>query len=344
MSKIVQFSTKKLLIFILAGFIIYYLASRWVGLPEIQEVINKANPGLLLLALLAELIAYLGTAYLLKSIFAHLKITSIKLGTFFKLATITVVSIHSLPVSAFGEAAFSYYFLRKLKVKTGSILAMLVTRIIFSYSAFFVLLSLSLLAMPAMPDVSLAGKIASIILFLLLIIGIIYARNLYLNFQRFRRVVGRIINLLDRVKKSLLKKSVLDDSQKESVIHDIHQGFSPFDSPKLFIKQASIGAIYWIFDLTCLFLVLYSLGFMVNPIKLVIAYGVATTLGAISLIPGGLGVLEGTLGLMLVNIGVPIDITVLGVMGYRLLSFWLLIPIGIISMISLNQNGSKKAD
>jgi uncharacterized protein (TIRG00374 family) len=341
MEKIAKFSTKKLLLLVLVGFAIYFVASKWVGIETVISVINKANPFFILLAFLAEIIAYLGTGFLLWSIFQHLKVRFLKFSDLFKLGTVTVLAIHSLPISVFGEAAFSYYFLRQKKVPIGSILAMLITRLIFSYTAFFILLGASLLIMPILRDVSLPGKIASLIVFLALAIGIILGRNLYRNFQRFQRVVGRIINFLDRAKKQFLNRAQLSSDQKESVIKDIHQGFSPLDSSHIFIKQTGIAAIYWFGDMLCLFLVLCSLGFVVNPIKLIVVYGIATTLGAISLIPGGLGIVEGSLGLLLVNIGIPIDITVMAVIGYRLLSFWLMIPVGLLSLISLNRGKEK---
>jgi len=343
MSKLFRFSTKKLIFFVTIGFLIYFIASKWIGPEEIFNILGKTNPFFIVLALIAEFAAYLGTGLLIWSIFRHLNIKKIAYQTFFKLGTITVLAIHSLPISVFGEAAFNYYFLRRRRIPSGSILAMLVTRLIFSYSAFFFLLGFSLAIMPTLPNVSLGGKIASIIVFLILIVGIIFARTLYLDLERFRRVVGKVIYWLDRAKKHLLSRSQLNKKQKESVIKDVHQGFSPLDSPGLFLKQTAIASIYWLMDIFCLYLVLCSFGIIVNPIKLVIAYSVATSLAAISFIPGGLGILEGGLGLMLVNIGVPINITVMAVITYRLLSFWLLIPVGLISMISLSRNEAKKA-
>jgi len=337
MRKIPSFDFKKFILYGAIGFFIYYLASRWVGLDTIVNILQKTDLLFLFLALIAELTAYLGTALLIKSIFKAIKKINLSLRTYYKLATITVVAIHSLPVSVFGEAAFNYYFLRKKKVPTGSILSMLVTRLIFAYTAFFVILGIALVSMPVLQDVSLSGKIASLLVFLALIIGIIFARNLYLNFQRFRKVVGRLVDLLDKAKKTFLKRERIDEKQKESVIKDIHYGLSPLDSPSLFIKQTAIATIYWLADMLSLFFVLYSLGFMVNPIKMVIAYGVAITLGAISFIPGGLGVIEGSLGIMLVNVGVPVDITIMGVIIYRLISFWIMIPIGFFSALSLNK-------
>lgn len=336
-------SGKKVLFLLAGGFLIYFLATQWIGLEQIMKVLQKADLKIFILAILAEVVAYSGTGLLIYSILDNIKIKTINFITSFKLGTITALAIHSLPVSVLGEAAFNYYLLRKKQVPTGKILGLLVTRLIFSYSAFFVILGGALLVMPTFADVSTAGKIASLVVLLFLIIGIIFARNLYLNFQRFQVVMGKIVSFLDRIKKRLLNRSRLTEKQKKWVIKDIHHGFSPLDSPFSFLKQTGIAAIYWIGDMSTLFLVLLSLGVFLNPAKLIVAYGVATTLGAISFIPGGLGVIEGALGLMLVNLGVPVEITITAVIGYRLISFWLMIPVGVYSTYSLN-SGNKKED
>jgi hypothetical protein len=254
------------------------------------------------------------------------------------LGTVSAMAIHLFPIAGFGEAAFSYYFLKKKNVPVGNTMALIITRLIFSYSAFFIILGISLLFMPTLDDVSFTGKVVSILVFLILVGGIILARNLYLNFNRFRIVFSKIVSFLDLFKMIILKKTKLTGKQKEAVIKDIHEGFSPMDSLTIFLKQTAIALLYWIGDMLVLLLVIISLGGGVHPAKLVIAYGVATTLGAISFIPGGLGVIEGSLGLMLINIGLPVDITVLSVIGYRLISFWLMIPVGTISGYKLEKS------
>lgn len=335
-------SGKKALFLLAAGFLIYFLATQWIGVDQVARVLRKADVRILILALLTEVIAYFGTGFLIFSILKNIKIKTVDFMSSFKLGTITALAVHSLPVSVLGEAAFNYYLLRKKEVPTGKILGLLVTRLIFSYSAFFVILGAALLIMPTLVDVSAAGKIASLIVLLFLMIGIIFIRNLYLNFQRFQVVMGKIVSFLDGIKKRLLDRSRLTKKQKEWVIRDIHHGFSPLDSPLLFLKQTAIAGVYWLGDMSTLFLVLLSLGFFLNPAKLVIVYGVATTLGAISFIPGGLGVIEGALGLLLVNFGVPVEIAITGVIGYRLISFWLMIPVGIWSTYSLNNKGAAR--
>jgi uncharacterized membrane protein YbhN (UPF0104 family) len=44
--------------------------------------------------------------------------------------------------------------------------------------------------------------------------------------------------------------------------------------------------------------------------------------------PGGIGVVEGTLSLLLVAYGMPTDTAVAAVLLYRIISFWVLVPVG----------------
>ena len=47
--------------------------------------------------------------------------------------------------------------------------------------------------------------------------------------------------------------------------------------------------------------------------------------------PGGLGFVESGLTALLVVIGVPVDVSVIATLLYRLVSFWLPIPIGVLA-------------
>src|ERR1019366_9147058 len=58
-------------------------------------------------------------------------------------------------------------------------------------------------------------------------------------------------------------------------------------------------------------------------------------LGAIPITPGGLGVIEASAATLLVSFGVKGNVATLAVLGWRLVNFWLPIPIGGGAYISL---------
>jgi len=88
-------------------------------------------------------------------------------------------------------------------------------------------------------------------------------------------------------------------------------------------------------DATCLWVFLWSFGSIVSPIDLLVAYGLANVLAAIPLTPAGLGVVETVLITSLVGFGVPHSQAILAVLAYRLVNFWIPIPLGGAAYASL---------
>ena len=99
------------------------------------------------------------------------------------------------------------------------------------------------------------------------------------------------------------------------------------------------AAAFWLLDAASLFVFMAALGKIVSPIDLLVAYGLAQVLAVIPITPSGLGVIEGVLIPTLVGFGVPRETAILGVLGYRLVNFWLPIPVGGIAYLSLRFSG-----
>ena len=62
-----------------------------------------------------------------------------------------------------------------------------------------------------------------------------------------------------------------------------------------------------------------------------VAYGLANVLAVLPISPGGLGVVEAVLIPTLIGFGVPAAEAAVGVVAYRLISFWLPIPVGAVA-------------
>jgi uncharacterized protein (TIRG00374 family) len=95
------------------------------------------------------------------------------------------------------------------------------------------------------------------------------------------------------------------------------------------------AAANWLFDAASLYVFVGAFGHWVNIDGLLVAYGLAYILAAIPLTPGGLGVVEATLTTALVGFDTTRAIAILAVVGYRLVNFWLPIPLGGIAYVSL---------
>jgi putative heme transporter len=95
------------------------------------------------------------------------------------------------------------------------------------------------------------------------------------------------------------------------------------------------AALNWLLDAACLWVFLWSFGSVVSPIDLLVAYGLANVLAAIPITPAGLGIIEGVLIPSLVGFGVPQSQAILAVLAYRLVNFWIPIPLGGVCYASL---------
>ena len=95
------------------------------------------------------------------------------------------------------------------------------------------------------------------------------------------------------------------------------------------------AGLNWLFDAACLWVFIWAFGHVVSPIDLLVAYGLANVLAAIPVTPAGLGVIEGVLIPTLVGFGVPHSQAILAVISYRLVNFWIPIPIGGVAYASL---------
>jgi putative heme transporter len=102
------------------------------------------------------------------------------------------------------------------------------------------------------------------------------------------------------------------------------------------LRQAIVwAAANWLLDASCLFVFIVALHGYVSPVNLLVAYGLANILAVIPITPGGLGIIEGILIPALHGFGVPLYVASPAVLGYRVVNFWLPIPVGGISYLSL---------
>jgi len=88
------------------------------------------------------------------------------------------------------------------------------------------------------------------------------------------------------------------------------------------------GVANWILDCACLALSFSAVGVGIPWRGLLLAYGAGQLAANLPITPGGLGVVEGSLTIALVQFGGAETSTVAAVLLYRILSFWVGLPVG----------------
>lgn len=104
---------------------------------------------------------------------------------------------------------------------------------------------------------------------------------------------------------------------------------------RLLATASSWALANWLFDAAALWCCVRAFGHTLGFDGLMVPFGLAATLALVPITPGGLGIVEGVLVPSLVGFGTPRGIAILGVITWRLLNFWLPIPAGAATYLSL---------
>ena len=123
----------------------------------------------------------------------------------------------------------------------------------------------------------------------------------------------------------------------ESLLRQVSDSVGHLTHDRKLLRRASLwAALNWLLDAAALWAFLGAFGHFIDPIKLFAAYGIANVLGAIPIVPGGLGIIEASAASLLVSFGVPRVTATFGVLAWRLANFWLPIPAGAAAYVSLS--------
>jgi uncharacterized protein (TIRG00374 family) len=108
---------------------------------------------------------------------------------------------------------------------------------------------------------------------------------------------------------------------------------------RAFSIALGFGVANWLVDAFVLYLMFLAVGFHQHFGAVLVAYSIANLLAVIPLTPGGLGIVEATLVALSIPFGAPRQIAVVAVIGYRLIEFWLPLPVGAVAYAHLRFGG-----
>lgn len=134
---------------------------------------------------------------------------------------------------------------------------------------------------------------------------------------------------------------LLDHERVPEVIDDLADQLRQLVTDRrLALRATTWSAAYWLGLAAALWVLLHAFGWTGDPVSVVVAFSLVNILAALPVTPRGLGILEAVLIPMLVGFGAPAEVATLGVITWRLLSFWAPIPLGTLSYVSLRIAGA----
>jgi len=139
-----------------------------------------------------------------------------------------------------------------------------------------------------------------------------------------------------------VKRDITPDSASAALVRSRDRVAASFDERRTRALLAATGNR--MFDFAALVAALAALGAHVRASEVLMAYCVSQALALIPITPGGLGFVESGLTTLLVLVGVTADQAVVATLLYRLVAFWLPIPLGALAWtgwrINLHLTGS----
>ncbi len=135
------------------------------------------------------------------------------------------------------------------------------------------------------------------------------------------RVLGRVVHVVrSSVTPAGLSASLLGQRERIAAAFQGH-----------WWRAVVAAAANRMFDYAALVAALVAFGAHVRPAEVLLAYVVAQAFAIIPITPGGVGFVDAGLTALLVLVGVPADTALIATLLYRLFSFWLPIPVGVLA-------------
>lgn len=297
------------------GLAVHILLPQITALHNSLDVVRRLRGWALLLAVLAQSLSYLGSGYLLHSI-ARLvgSRLPVRRGT---LINIGAQSVGILGSGNLGYGAAIYRWMRQEGVRPeGAMLAgWLPFALITSMQTLFALFGVVLLILTHRLSRAMAGAFFLVIAILVFVLG-----GMFLSARDRTRFTARSMRIGHLTSRVLRRPYHRAHARRRALrmfvaIHRLRLG--GWRGPVL-------GALLYVgFDLLTLAALFVATGFPVRPATVLAGYGLPLVLGKLTVLPGGVGIVEGAMAALYEGMAVPAGVTVVAILAYRLISFWL---------------------
>jgi hypothetical protein len=128
----------------------------------------------------------------------------------------------------------------------------------------------------------------------------------------------------------------VDEERAIAAVSRIGGSFRQLGADRPTLRTAVGWAVLnWTLDAACLYAFLAAFHAYVNPFELFAAWGIANVLAVIPITPGGLGFVESVSITLIATFGPSPQVATFAVLGWRLVNFWLPIPVGAATYTSL---------
>lgn len=302
----------------------YVVLPQLVGSDNVVAALLRLPPVLVLFALILETASLACYSLLTRAVLPG----DVRPGffTLFRIDLCDLAVNHTVPGGGATAAAARFRLLTRCGVRSGDALSAATVQVVGTNLVLAGLFALGLLIGRGNGAggryLTTAGVVVLVLLTLALVVLTVLDRHLA-GAVRASRAVARTVRLIH------------EDSAEQfvrTIAAEVHMFRG---NPRRLAAAVLLAALRYALDAACLWVFVAAFGYVLQPAELLLAYSLAKLVALVPLTPGGLGLVEGLLVPMFVSFGAPDHVAVLGVLSWRLVQFWLPIPVGGLAYVSL---------
>lgn len=303
------------------GLAVHILLPQIATLQRSLDVVRALRPWAVALAVLAQLTSYLGSGYLLHAIAALVESPlPVARGA---LINVAAQSVGVLGSGNVGYGAAIYRWMKQFHVRPeGALLAgWMPFALITSVQAVFALFGVAILF--SLHRLSRATALAFLLAVTVLagLIGGVFwsARDKTLFTERTLRLSRHWARV---------RRADFDRASSRAGVTRLYVALHRLRLGGW--RGPALGAfLYVLFDLLTLAALFHATGYRVQPATVLAGYGLPLVLGKLTVLPGGIGVVEGAMAALYEGLRVPRGTAVVVILAYRVVSFWLPLVLGL---------------
>lgn len=318
--------------FLAFGFVaLCTIAVSFVGHKEAWQALRSARPAYVAAAAAVMAVGWLAWALLYQSLLSGLgKPQPLHELYFIVLAGLAAVRV--VPSAGAAGAALRFYCWRRRNVESDTIVATLVGSEAAFYSGLLILLWGGLVHLHGHSHLphslitsAFSASLVVTLVFMLVIAGF--------SGKRIGVVcMDRIATIVNAVARRLVRKNAVEPERLKTLLSEIAVAMRTLGANYRYLLLAVLSAnAWWLANLCSVRLVFRAFGTQVPWGDLVVAYVLSALASAFAGIVAGLGATEAMMIGVLALLGTPAKSATLAILVFRLIEFWLPIPLGILS-------------
>ena len=319
---------KKVLIFLLFGLAIMGVMLYFIGIDEVIEALKLSNLWLVLLAIAIQIFTYFLYTWRWNIIN---KTANMNLGIKKSLPMVLVsLAVNNITPSGRGggEPVRAYLLAKEGHFKFEDAFATVIADRALDTFPFVLLAILTIIGIIFTFSLDIKLIAFLVIMVTLITVGVILLLYVCINEAFGVKLTSWIIKIVSRFYKKF------NESNEKRIIEAVKT---------ILYYALPLSFVIWIFEILRVYVVFLAFGAKVSPIIIGEVFILASFVGMVPLLPGGLGAVDGIMILFYANAGITASLSAAATVVERLISFWMTTFIGLIFLTMFGTSVLDKA-